>query len=82
MISQVTGIPAGKFVHFLGDAHIYSNHFEQCREQITRIPNDFPIMELNPEIKDIDSFTLEDFNLINYNPHPALKGEVTVVGGF
>lgn len=82
MMAQVTGYEPGEFVHVLGDAHIYSNHYEQVREQIKREPRPFPTMKINPSIKDIDGFKFEDFTLENYNPHPTIKGEVTVVGGF
>ena len=82
MIAQVTGLELGEFVHFIGDGHIYSNHFEQCKEQISRTPVAFPTMKLNPEIKNIDDFTLEDFTLEDYNPLSKLKGEITNVGGF
>jgi thymidylate synthase len=82
MVSQVTGIEVGEFVHFLGDAHIYSNHFEQCREQISREPKPFPIMKINPNIHDIDDFKYEDFEIQNYDFHPMLKGEITNIGGY
>lgn len=82
MIAQVTGYPAGEFVHTFGDAHIYSNHYQQVKEQMKRSPRPFPKMTLNPKVKNIDDFKPEDFTLENYNPHPPLKGEVTVVGGF
>jgi len=82
MIAQVTGFEPGEFVHVFGDVHIYSNHFKQVKEQIKRKPRPFPKMKLNPKIKNIDDFKFEDFTLEGYNPHPALKGDVTVVGGF
>ncbi len=82
MIAQVTGFEPGEFVHTFGDVHIYSNHFEQAREQITREPKPFPAMKINPGINSIDDFEYEDFTLENYDPHPPLKGEITVVGGF
>jgi len=82
MIAQVTGYPPGEFIHTFGDAHIYSNHYEQVKEQLTREPRPFPIMKLNPDKKNIDDFVFDDFTLENYNPHPVLKGEITVVGGF
>lgn len=82
MIAQVTGYQAGEFVHTFGDAHIYSNHYEQVKEQLKRKPRLFPKMKLNPKVKNIDDFKPEDFELIDYNPHASLKGEVTVVGGF
>ncbi len=82
MIAQVTEFEPGEFVHVFGDVHIYSNHFKQVKEQIKRKPRPFPKMKLNPKIKNIDDFKFEDFTLEGYNPHPALKGDVTVVGGF
>ena len=81
MVSQVTGIPAGDYVHFFGDVHLYSNHFQQAKEQISREPRPFPTMKLNPEIKNIDGFKYEDFTLESYNPHPAIKAEIVNVGG-
>ncbi|MBI2049361.1 thymidylate synthase [Candidatus Roizmanbacteria bacterium] len=82
MVAQVTGYQVGEFIHTFGDAHIYSNHYDQVKEQLKRKPRPFPIMKLNPKVKNIDDFTPSDFTLENYNPHPPLKGEVTVVGGF
>lgn len=82
MVAQITGYKAGDFVHTFGDAHIYENHFDQVRQQLKRKPKPFPKMKINPKVKNIDNFKLEDFEIIGYNPHPALKGEVTVVGGF
>ncbi len=78
MMAQVTGLQAGDFVHTLGDAHIYSNHIEQVKLQLTRTPRPLPQMELNPEIKDIFGFKYEDFTLTGYDPHPHIKGEVAV----
>lgn len=82
MVSQVTGIPAGEFVHFFGDVHLYSNHFEQVEEQLSREPKNFPILKLNPEVKDIDDFKFEDITLEGYDPHPAIKAEIANIGGF
>ncbi len=82
IMAQVTGYKPGEFVHVLGDAHIYSNHYEQVQEQVQREPRPFPIMRINQEKKDVDSFVFEDFTLENYDPHPPIKGDVTVVGGF
>ncbi|MCX8008990.1 MAG: thymidylate synthase [Patescibacteria group bacterium] len=82
MLAQVTGYKPGEFIHVFGDVHIYENHFEQCKEQLSREPRPFPIMKLNPEKKDIDSFVYEDFTLEGYDPHPPIKGDITVVGGF
>jgi thymidylate synthase len=78
MIAQVCGYEAGDFIHSFGDAHIYSNHFEQINEQLTRLPKKLPLMQLNPEIKNIFDFTYDDFELLNYNPHPLIKGKVAI----
>ena len=82
MLAQVCGYKVGEFVHMLGDTHLYGNHYEQAKEQLTREPRQFPIMKINPDIKEIDGFSPEDFTLEGYNPHPPIKGEITVVGGF
>ena len=82
MIAQVVGLNLGEFVHTFGDVHIYSNHISQVKEQLKRKPRPFPKMKINPKVKKIDDFKLEDFTLEGYNPHPPIKGEVTVVGGF
>ncbi len=82
MVSQVTGIPAGEFVHLFGDVHLYSNHFEQVEEQLSREPRDFPTLKLNPDVKNIDDFKFEDITLENYNPHPPIKAEIANIGGF
>lgn len=82
MVARASGLEPGEFVHTFGDVHIYSNHFKQVKEQIKRKPRPFPKMRLNPKIKNIDDFRFEDFTLENYTPHPILKGDVTVVGGF
>ena len=78
MMAQVTGLEAGEFIHTLGDAHIYTNHFEQVKEQMSREPRPLPKMTLNPEVKDLFSFQYEDFTLSDYNPHPHIKGVVAV----
>lgn len=78
MIAQVCGLKPGEFVHTLGDAHIYSNHFEQARLQLTREPKRLPKMNINPEIKDIFDFTYEDFTLEGYEPYPAIKAPIAV----
>jgi thymidylate synthase len=78
MVAQVCDLQPGEFVHTLGDAHIYSNHFEQVALQLSRQPGTLPIMKLNPEIKNIFDFKFEDFKLENYNPHPAIKAPVAV----
>lgn len=81
MLAQVTDLQPGEFVHTLSNAHIYFNHFDQVKEQISREPRPFPKLILNPEIKDIDKFTINDIKVEGYNPHPPIKGEVVVVGG-
>ncbi len=78
MIAQVCGLGYGDFVHTLGDAHIYNNHIEQCRLQLTRDPRPLPVMHLNPEKKNIFDFDFDDFQLEGYNPHPHIKGAVSV----
>ena len=78
MMAQVTGLKYGDFVHTFGDAHIYNNHMEQCKLQLTREPRPLPTMRLNPDVKNILDFRFEDFTLENYNPHPHIKGEVAV----
>ena len=78
MVAQVTGLQPGDFVHTLGDAHIYTNHLDQVRLQLTREPRPLPTMHLNPAVKDIFSFQYEDFELAGYDPHPHIKGVVAV----
>jgi thymidylate synthase len=78
MIAQVCGLQPGDFVHTFGDAHIYSNHFEQVELQLSRDPRPYPTMKINPEVKSIFDFTFEDFTLENYNPHPAIKAPVAI----
>jgi thymidylate synthase len=78
MVAQVTGLQPGEFIHTFGDAHLYSNHLEQARLQLTREPKPFPVMKLNPEIKDLFGFTYEDFELVGYDPHPHIKAAVSV----
>jgi len=78
MVAQVTGLEAGDFVHTLGDAHIYNNHIEQAREQLSREPRALPKMKLNPNVKSIFDFKYEDFELTDYNPHPHIAGKVAV----
>ena len=78
MVAQVCGLQPGDFVHTFGDVHIYNNLIEQVKTQLSREPRPLPTMKLNPEIKDIFAFKYEDFTLENYNPYPAIKGEVSV----
>lgn len=78
MIAQVTGLKPGEFIHSLGDAHIYRNHFDQVRLQLTRQPRPLPVMKLNPQVTDLFDFRYEDFTLEGYDPHPHIKGEVSV----
>lgn len=78
MVAQVCGLKPGKFIHTLGDAHIYLNHIEQIKLQLTREPYPLPTMRLNPDVKDIFSFQYEDFELDNYQSWPHIKGEVAV----
>ena len=78
MMAQVCGLEAGDFVHTLGDAHLYSNHLEQTDEQLSRKPYDLPTMKINPDVKTIFDFKFEDFELINYQAHPHIKGKVAV----
>ena len=78
MVAQVCGLGYGDFVHTFGDAHIYSNHMEQVQEQLSRDFRPLPQMKINPDVKDIFSFTYQDFELLNYTPHPAIKAPVAV----
>lgn len=78
MVAQVTGLEPGEFIHTLGDAHIYNNHLEQVKLQLTRDPRPLPRMTLNPDVRDIFSFKYEDFTLSDYNPHPHIAGRVSV----
>ena len=78
MVAQATGLAPGDFVHTLGDAHLYSNHVEQAREQLSRAPRAFPRLRLNPEVKDLFAFRYEDFVLEGYDPHPTIKAPIAV----
>jgi thymidylate synthase len=78
MVAQVCDLKPGDFVHTFGDAHIYSNHIDQVKLQLSRECRPLPIMKINPGVKDIFAFTYEDFELLNYDPHPHIKGEVAV----
>ena len=78
MVAQVAGLRPYEFVHTLGDAHIYKNHLDQVQVQLARKPRKLPVMYLNPDVKDIFDFTYEDFTLSGYDPHPHIKGEISV----
>ncbi len=78
MIAQVTNLEPGEFIHTFGDAHIYTNHFDQVRKQLKRNFKPLPKLELNPAVKDIFEFKYEDIKITGYNPHPAIKGKVSV----
>lgn len=78
MVAQVTGLEPGEYIHTLGDAHIYTNHFDQVHEQLTRTPRQLPKMVISPDVKSIFDFKYEDFRLEGYDPYPAIKGVVAV----
>ena len=78
MVAQVCGYQAGDFIHTFGDAHIYNNHIDQVKLQLSRDTRPLPKMEINPEIKSIFDFKFEDFKLVNYDPHPHIKGAVAI----
>lgn len=78
MVAQVCGLKPGEFVHTLGDAHLYVNHLEQAREQLTRTPRELPVMRLNPAVKDLFAFRYEDFTLEGYDPAPAIRAPIAV----
>ncbi|MBI2098378.1 MAG: thymidylate synthase [Candidatus Wildermuthbacteria bacterium] len=78
MVAQVTNLKPGEFIHILGDTHIYHNHFDQVKEQLKRVPYPLPTLSLNPQVKDIDAFGMDDIQLQNYQHHPALKAEMAV----
>ena len=78
MMAQVTGLRPGEFIHTLGDAHIYLNHLDQVNTQLTREPRALPSVRLNPEIDSIFDFSYQDFSIENYNPHPHIRGEISV----
>jgi thymidylate synthase len=78
MVAQATGLAVGDFVHTLGDAHLYSNHVEQARQQLARAPRPLPTLQLNPEVRDLFAFRYEDIAIRDYDPHPAIKAPVAV----
>lgn len=78
MMAQVTGLEAGEFIHTFGDVHLYHNHIEQAKLQLTRVPYPLPVMKLNPQVKDLFDFKFEDFTLENYQHHPAIKAPVAI----
>ena len=78
MMAQVTGLKAGDFIHTTGDTHLYLNHIEQAKLQLTRTPRELPQMKLNPDVKNLFDFRYEDFELLNYDPWPHIKAEVAV----
>ena len=78
MVAQVTGLGVGDFVHTFGDVHLYSNHFEQARLQLTREPRPLPVLKINPDVKNLEDFVLEDFAFEGYDPHPNIKAPIAV----
>jgi thymidylate synthase len=78
MIAQVCGLKVGDFVHSFGDAHVYSNHFEQAREQLSRTPGPLPVLKLNPAVRDLFAFRFEDIEILGYEPQAAIKAPVAV----
>ena len=78
MVAQATGLEAHEFVHSLGDAHIYQNHFDAVKEQLSRTPMPSPTLWLNPDVKDIDGFTMDDIKLVGYESHPTIKADMAV----
>tara|TARA_B110000003_G_scaffold110030_1_gene112651 strand:- start:734 stop:1528 length:795 start_codon:yes stop_codon:yes gene_type:complete len=78
MVAQVCGLKAKEFIHTFGDLHLYANHVEQAKEQLSRSPRPQPQMEINPKVDQIDGFTIDDFKLVNYDPHPSIRAPIAV----
>ena len=78
MVAQVTGLKPGRFIHTTGDTHLYLNTIDQAKLQLTREPRELPVMKINPNVKCIDDFVYEDFELVGYDPWPHIKAEVAV----
>ena len=78
MVAQVCDLKPGDFVHTFGDLHLYTNHIDQAKLQLTREPRELPSMRINPDVKTIDAFTFDDFELIDYDPHPTIKAPISV----
>ena len=78
MVAQVCGLKAKEFVHTFGDLHLYANHVEQAKLQLSREPRPLPQMKLNPQVTTIDGFSIDDFELVNYDPHPSIKAPIAV----
>jgi thymidylate synthase len=78
MLAQVTNLQVGEFVHTFGDLHLYLNHIDQAKEQLSRTPRALPNMKINPDVKDIFDFKFEDFELENYDPYPTIKAPIAV----
>jgi len=78
MLAQVCGLERGEFIHTMGDSHVYSNHVEALKTQLTRIPHPFPLLEINPDKKDIESFDMSDFKLVNYTHDKRIKMDMAV----
>jgi thymidylate synthase len=78
MVAQVCGLAPGEFVHTFGDTHLYLNHLDQAREQLSRSPRPLPFLQINPEVRDVFEFRYEDFTLVGYDPHPHIKAAVAI----